>query len=30
MSGYNPALTNTSGLPQSTITFYDKKFIQNL
>lgn len=30
MSGYNPALTNTSGLPQATITFYDKKFIQNL
>lgn len=30
MSGYNPALTNTSGLPQATITFYDKKFVANL
>src|SRR5258708_925184 len=30
MSGYNPASTNTSGLPQSTITFFDKKFIENL
>lgn len=30
MSGYNPASVNTSGLPQSTITFYDKRFIENL
>src|SRR5580693_2130306 len=30
MSGYNPASTNTSNLPQSTITFYDSKFIENL
>lgn len=30
MSGYNPALTNTSQLPQSLITFYDAKFIENL
>lgn len=30
MSGYNPASTSTANLPQSTITFYDRKFIENL
>ena len=29
-SGYNPASTLTNALPQSTITFYDRKFIENL
>lgn len=29
-SGYNPASTLTNALPQSTVTFYDKKFIENL
>ena len=30
MSGYNPASTTSNALPQSTITFYDKNFVQNL
>jgi hypothetical protein len=30
MSGYNPASTNTSGLPQAQITWYDAKFVENL
>lgn len=30
MAGYNPASTLTGNLPQSTVIFYDKKFIENL
>src|SRR5271154_595591 len=30
MSGYNPASTTSNALPQSTVTFYDRKFIENL
>ena len=30
MSGYNPASTTSNSLPQSTVTFYDKKFVDNL
>lgn len=30
MSGYNPASTASNALPQSTVTFYDKNFVQNL
>lgn len=30
MPGYNPASTTTNALPQSTVTFYDDKFIENL
>lgn len=30
MSGYNPASTTSNALPQSTVTFYDRKFVENL
>lgn len=30
MSGYNPASTTSNALPQATVIFYDKDFIQNL
>lgn len=30
MSGYSPASTTTANLPQSTVIFYDKKFVENL
>ena len=30
MSGYNPASTASNALPQSTVIFYDKNFVQNL
>lgn len=30
MSGYNPASTGSNALPQATVTFFDKNFIQNL
>lgn len=30
MPGYNPASNGTSNLPQSTVIYYDKKFVENL
>lgn len=30
MSGYNPASTTSNALPQATVTFYDRNFVQNL
>jgi hypothetical protein len=30
MAGYSPASANTSNLPQSVITHYDKEFVKNL
>lgn len=30
MSGYNPASTTSNALPQATVTFYDKKFVENV
>ncbi|MCU1305172.1 MAG: N4-gp56 family major capsid protein [Candidatus Sulfotelmatobacter sp.] len=30
MSGYNPASTTANALPQATVTFYDRNFVQNL
>jgi len=30
MSGYNPVSTTSNALPQSTVTFFDKKFVENL